>query len=300
MSLIEALNMKLEPIRSVLKNEVNEITVCQDMNRPTDVLYTLVSVYSPSVRKKIAEKIGAEGLFASNSDFIGAFSRKDAYCLVFLYRNENRLSTHEDLYSKTFAHEKQMAENLLVVCAETQVCASVGILLLHERNVNVERDRSVYFNYFLDFGEWDPGADDARFYHALGEKIFAMLARKFKPKFGEDVNAYPSELQVFYKKTENRDFRNFASMLAFVRNLPDEPKELLTGWRKFIERLKDLYFWCREHSTTIFIAGIAAITLTYLFYQIYIRWDANKTKLDNTLYAGLETIGSVFFGDEEN
>ncbi|HNW03960.1 MAG TPA: hypothetical protein PLP20_02520 [Oscillospiraceae bacterium] len=297
--MIEALNMKLEPIRSVLKNDVNEIAVCQDMNRPTDVFYTLVSVYSPSVRKKIAEKIGAEGLFASNSDFIGAFSRKDAYCMVFLYRNENRLSTHEDLYSKNFAHEKQMAENLLVACAETQASASVGILLLDERNVNVERDRSVYFNYFLDFKDWDPAADDARFYHALGERIFSMLARKFKPKFGEDVNAYPSELQVFYKKTENRDFRNYSSMLAFVKNLPDEPRELLTGWRKFAERLKDLYFWCKDHSTTIFIIGIVAITLFYLFYQIYVRWDANRSKLDNTSYAGMETVGSVFFGDEE-
>jgi hypothetical protein len=127
-----------------------------------------------------------------------------------------------------------------------------------------------------------------------------MLARKFKPKFGEDVNAYPSELQVFYKKTENRDFRNFASILAFVLNLPDEPRELLNRMGgKFVERLKDFYFWCKEHSTTIFIVGIAAITLFYLFYQIYIRWDANKSKLDNTSYAGLETIGSVFFGDEE-
>jgi hypothetical protein len=156
MSLIEALNMKLEPIRSVLKNDVNEITVCQDMNRPTDVFYTLVSVYAPSVRKKVAEKIGAEGLFASNSDFIGSFSRGDAYCLVFLYRNENRLSTHEDLYSKNFAHEKQMAENLLVVCAETQVCASVGMLLLHERNVNVERDRSSISTIFWISGTGIP------------------------------------------------------------------------------------------------------------------------------------------------
>lgn len=43
----ELLSMRLEPVRTVLKNEVNEIAVCVDLGRRTGVFYTMISITEP-------------------------------------------------------------------------------------------------------------------------------------------------------------------------------------------------------------------------------------------------------------
>jgi len=297
--LTEALNMKLETVRTVLRNEVNEIIVCVDKNRATDVFYTMISITSPPVRRQLAQRIGADGLFTSNSDFIGSFTRGEEFCLVFLYRPENRLSTHEQMYAANFVARKEMAQNLLIACAETQITGSVGVLLLDDRNINVGSDRSVYFNYFLDFKNWNPELDESQFYHDVGQTVFELLSREFEAKYAGDLDSYPSELQILYKKTQNRDFRSFSGILTFVKALPDEPRELFTGWRAFWEKCKDLWQWIKNHSMTIFVVAIIAVTMGYLAYQIIARISASKAIEKNVTYAGMDNIGEVYLGDED-
>ena len=48
--MLAVLNMDLEPVRVVLSNEVNRITVCEDRRRAQGGLYTCLLYTSPSPR----------------------------------------------------------------------------------------------------------------------------------------------------------------------------------------------------------------------------------------------------------
>ncbi|MEG1773772.1 MAG: hypothetical protein RR320_02840, partial [Oscillospiraceae bacterium] len=129
--------MQLETVRTVLSNEVNEISVCVDLKRKSGVFYTVVSIISAPVRRKVAGIFASDGPLATNSDFIGLFSHGDSLNLVFLYREESLLSRREAIYATTFALRKQIVESLLVSLAETQLLGSIGLLLLSDRNINI-------------------------------------------------------------------------------------------------------------------------------------------------------------------
>ena len=82
--MLEALNMQLDPVRTVLTNEVNQITVCVDRKRTSGVFYTVISITASEVRRRIAYLIATTGLFTNNNDFIGSFTSGEASNLVFL------------------------------------------------------------------------------------------------------------------------------------------------------------------------------------------------------------------------
>ncbi|MEG2174011.1 MAG: hypothetical protein RR135_00820, partial [Oscillospiraceae bacterium] len=204
--MLEALNMQLETVRTVLTNEVNEISVCVDLRRKTGVFYTVVSIISGAVRRQVAGIFASDGPLATNSDYIGLFSHGDSLNLVFLYREESLLSRREAIYATTFALRKQIVESLLVSLAETQLVGSIGLLLLTERNLNISSDGTVYFNYFLDFDSWEPEVEESRFFLKTARLCFGILSRDYQARYNGIVSSYPGELQVFAKKTELQSF----------------------------------------------------------------------------------------------
>lgn len=297
-SVTEALNMQLETVRTVLKNDVNEISVCVDLKRRTGVFYTVISITGPAVRKQIAGMLAAEGLFASNNDYIGFFPRGESLNLVFLYRNENNLARQEAIYATSFARRKQIAENLLAALAETQAAGAVGMLFLNDRNVNIAPDLTIYYNYFLDFKAFNPACEPRRFYQAAAEAAFKILAGEYELRHDGQVSEYPSELQVFYKKVEMNSFASYSGILSFIKMLPDQPTEPNVGFRRVISSAQGLIGWVRSHSMKLFIAALISATLIYLGYQIIVRISYNNLSKQNTTYVGLADIGEVYLGDE--
>lgn len=57
------------------------------------------------------------------------------------------------MYLAEFVQCKRAALNLIAACAESGADADLGILLLHDRNINITRDGGIQFNYFMDFAE---------------------------------------------------------------------------------------------------------------------------------------------------
>lgn len=294
----EALGMRLEAIRTVLKNEVNEITVCVDKKRPNGVFYTMISITSAEVRRQIAQRMVTTGLFTTNSDYVGSFTREDSFNLVFLYHPENCLNRRELVLATDFVKRKQITEHFLIAYAEIQVTGSVGVLLLEERNINIGSDLGVYFNYFLDFADWNPALEDDDFYRRAAQYAFAFLSREYAEKFGGSVDRYPNELQVFYKKAQNKSFLSFSSILVFLRMIPDAPVEPRVGIAAALNRVKTALAWVGAHSTGLFLAGVVLVTVVYTGYQITSRMRFRAAAQENTTYVGLSRIGDVYLGDE--
>lgn len=297
--MIQALNMQLEPVRTVLANEVNAVAVCEDCRRDTGVFYTVISITAPEVRREVAGLMATARLFVGNRDFIGSFTQGDALNLVFLYRTENRLLSHEDVYGTDFPHRREMAENFLTACAETQLEGSVGMLLLEERNLNLGRDGSVYFNYFLDFARWERETSPERFYSVVAVRAFDILSRDYTRQAEGSITNYPSELQVLYKKAQFGSFISLGGVLACVRALPARLSPPSRGLRRlWAAVLRGLHF-LQRHSMEFFLGILVTVTLVYLVVQVSARVSAQKAADNNIVFQGLAQIGEVYLGDED-
>ena len=289
--------MRLEPVRTVLKNEVNEIAVCVDLGRRTGVFYTMISITEPRVRLGVAALL-AQGLFSQTSDYLGSYSQGDRLNLVFLYRDENLLERQGPFYATSFAHRKRIAQNLVVALAESQVTGSVGLLLLSQRNLNIAPDLTVYLNYFLDFQKWDPDTEDSQFYRYAAQAVFQILSQEYELRSEGQFDSYPSELQAFYKKAETKGFLSHSAILAALKAMPDRPIELRVGVRRLAGRAGDLLEWVKRRSRAIFVAALVLATVIYAGYQITLRLSYRSAAEKNTAYAGLSNIGDVALGDE--
>lgn len=295
--MIAVLNMDLEPVRVVLANEVNRILVCEDRRRATGVLYTVVAVTAPPVRRDVASLL-ARGAFAQNDDFLGSATQGEALHLVFRYRAESLLTSREPIYGVDFVHRRTMAERFLAACAETQMPPEAAVLLLNGRCVNLSEAGEVYFNYFLDFADYRPGRTQQEFCQAAASRVFDLLGREYAASTGGQVPQYPQELVAFFKKAQVGGFPTIGAILTAVRAMPDRPEPPHRGLRRLWDRILALADFVRRHSMALFLTALVCITVAYAVYQIAIRVSAQNAVRENTAYGGMQTIGEVSLADE--
>lgn len=295
--MIAVLNMDLEPVRLVLANEVQRIQVCEDRRRASGVLYTVVSVTAPAVRRAMASLVAGDA-FGQNGEFLGSASQGEALHLVFRYRPESLLTSRESIYGVDFLHRRTMAEHFLAACAETQLPPSLALLLLHNRCVNLSENGEVYFNYFFDLADYRPGRDMAAFCRAAAEKVFGLLSGAYEPEAEGQLSRYPRELVAFYKKMQAGGFTTVGAILAAVRAMPDNPEPPHRGLRRLWDRILAFFDFVRRHSMAIFLTALVCLTLVYAVYQITLRMSARSAAEANTAYGGMQTIGEVSLVDE--
>ena len=295
--MIAVLTMDLEPIRLVLANEGQRIQVCEDRRRATGVLYTVVSVTAPELRRTVAACV-ARGDFSRNGEFLGSASQGEALHLVFRYRPENLLASRESLCGTDFVRRRAMAESFLAACAETQLPPDLGALLLTNRCLNLSDTGAVYFNYFLDFSKYHEGRSMASFCRGAAERVFGLLSRAYEPEAEGQMARYPRELVAFYKKMQAGSFTTVGGLLAAVRALPDHPEPPHRGWRRLWDRILTFLDFLRRHSMAIFLTALVCVTVVYAAYQISTRIRASNAARDNTAYGGMQTIGDVSLVDE--
>ncbi len=291
--------MQLFTVRTVIVNEVNDITVCEDRTSESGAFYTVISIKKPEIKKEVAHILATTGLFATNVDYQGSYVSEDRLNLVFSYRAENRLAVQEIILCTNDAKRLITAENLLIAAAETQVTGSIGLLLFHERNINITANLDIFFNYFIDFSSWNPSASDNDFYKAVATRVFTLLSVEYEAKYSGAVHRYPSELQVLYRKARSGGYTSFSGIIAFVKMLSGGYSEPAIGWRYLWSRIKQLIAFVRANWTTVMAVALIIVTLIFLIYQIYARVRASAQMEENFVYIGLEQIGDVFLGDED-
>ncbi len=300
--MINALNMELEIVRTVLRNAVNEVGVYIDEKRDTGAYYTVISIFSRPVAKWVAGQMAVAGLFAQNRDFVGSFTYQNALHLVFTYHPERHLEGTEELYAASFAKRKEVALHFLAALAETEIGGGAGRLLMAGRNVNLASDGKIALNYFLDFAACAPSElldeSQAGFYRDAAAFAFGILAREYEAKYDGQIESYPHELRLMFKKMQNKAFRSLSQIIAFVRGLPDIPSEQRLGVRRYTGWFKDRAAFIMRNPANLFLAVVVAVTLGYLGYQLAVRAMAGRQRQENTVFVGMEQIGEVYLGEE--
>ncbi len=286
-------------MRTVIKNNINEISVCVDKKRESGNFYTVIAITDEKMRREVARLVKGEGLFSKNRDFIGSFTYENSFCLVFTYRDEVRLSDREAFVANTFVKRKDIASSFVMACIETNCNGAVGELLIDDRNINVGTDNRIQFNYFLDFANYKESASDEGFFSMLSEYVYGVLSREYQLKYDNNVEAYPDEINAFHKKLYRSGFNSYNQILTFINLIPDKPTEKATGIKRIWRKITSAMQWAKANSTTLFLALIVVVTIIYLGYQIIARMSVSQDIDENTNYSGLYTIGDVYLGDED-
>lgn len=293
-----ALNMELETVRTVLKNDVNEIYVCTDVSRDTRDFYTLVSISDSGCRKAVAEQINTEQLFFSNQNFVGSFVYANKLNLVFRYYPENQIAAMKEVYLYKFTDCKRAAANLIAAFAEANVNPAVGRLLLHDRNLNLTKEGEVNLNYFLDFADYEETFGIDEFYRRIAEKVFELLEIHYRERYSSP-ELYPNDLRLFYLKMIRNGFSSYGQIMNTVRGMTDSPIEvrgILWWFRSRIRRTRGFLF---HNSMNTFLTILVLVTLIYAGVEIGKRIQADRAYEKNINYNGIEYIGDIYLGNEE-
>lgn len=296
---IPALNMHLEDVRVVLKNEVNDITVCRDIKESGQQFYTMISVKSDIYRKYITEQMNMGKMFTHCKDFVGSFSVGKELKLLFRYENENLIGNVGSIYLYDFSRCREAAIRLVSVLAETGVSGQICRLLLNPRNINVDSDCGVTLNYFLDFQEYDLTEDVFNDMDFIAENIFGILERPWKEKYNGDIQSYPDELRLFRMKIQNHSFLTYGQLVAQLRSMPNKlitRQGIVWKLRKGLLNIRSVLF---RNPARIVLTMLVLVTVIYAVWQISVRIKVRQAYEQNISYSALEYIGTVYLGDEE-
>lgn len=298
MALVKALGMELDIVRTVRKNQVNEISVCCNNKDGPQALYTVISVFSPEVSKLLATRIAAEGLFSSIADYVGTFTYRDSFNVVFRYHRERRLGNKEAMYAAAFPERKALAVSFLSAIAETELSGDIGRLLITEDCINISESGKVYLNYFFDFAALRDEANGG-FLRSTAGYVFEMLTREYALKYEGQVEDYPNELRLMFKKIQSGGFKTLSQIILFVRGLSDQPKEQRFGVMRFLDRFRSVSRFIAAHPSGVFLALVVTFTAVVLAVQLGARMINSRETRHNTTFVGLETIGEVYLGEED-
>lgn len=297
--MIPALNMHLEDVRVVLRNDINDITVCRDVKDSAQQFYTMISVKSDSHRKYITEQINLGKMFAHCKDFIGSFGTGKELKLIFRYENENLIDHVGSIYLYDFARCREAGIRLVSALAESGISGQVCKLLLNPRNINVDSDCGVTLNYFLDFSDYD--MDEAPFSELdyIAETVFGILERPWKEKFHGEVGNYPDELRLFYMKIQNHSFLSYGQIVSQLRAMPAKPIAKQGAIWKLRRWFRGIYATLFKNPARIILTLLVVVTILYAAWQISMRIRVHRAYDQNVSYSALEYIGTVYLGDEE-
>lgn len=293
--MIYALNRSFKIVRTVYKSEVNDIYVCKAMQDQTGHFYTLITFKEEHIKKELVNFFAEEERLKTNNDFIGSFASENCFNMLFNYHEERKLFTYLETYRTSFGEKKYICQQLVSAVIASKLPASMIPILLKPSNINVNKNKTIYFNYFMEFTNFEKNKE-TNHYTYLSEIVFEILAKGYENIYNE--NHYPKELRLFYKKLKAEGFNSFSQIYKYLNLLPEElvdEKSLLYTLRSFWWRIKAQV---KIYSFWVVVGIVIAVTSVFTMDQLNRRFQAVQTmkevQLQNAnVYDGMYEIGTV-------
>lgn len=139
--------MVLSEIRVILRGQVNDVAVCEDLNSPVRACYTVVTVKDRACAKKLLSVLehSEKGLPEGVLPYGKLFSQDGLLCFVSDYRPERHLNRFGESQLVTPSAQECVCVNLVMECLSSPLPYPLLYLALEDDNVHVEKDNSVYF-----------------------------------------------------------------------------------------------------------------------------------------------------------
>ncbi len=289
--MIQTLDKSFEEVRTVLRNDINEVSVCRSLSANDSGYYTVIRLKDRTAQARLLKIFSSNSGYSSAYGFVEASAIESGIAIVFRYNKESSLFYYRKLYCRDFSARLNAAKNLLAELMCSPLPVEMLYLLLEKRNLNLCPDGRVYFNYFMDFGLLPAKIGMQDIVNKAAETIFEFLAHGLKLASGE--------AELFKVKVLRKSFGSFGEIYSDLKRIsPDaETGPLVSG------RIKSLYDNQRPRilsaaKTAVVILVIAA-SILYSITEWRNRSIAAAQDMSGArpAYRGLEKIGTVMLAE---
>ncbi len=250
--------MNLNRIQLVKKNEVNEVTVCRDMEDSSGALYSVVEVHDHEVVRKFLS-IYRETGDPDESDMT-VMHKDGVFCVVFPYVKERPLSAFYRGDSVSLNECEEICINTILACMTAKLPWPILYLVLAQGQVHLSRDNNVYLGYEVDLADLDIRRNE----HDCTVQCARLILGLLESKSSEKAMSF----LLLQKKISKSSYRRFTELYKDVR-IAASPKQKKGIWN----RIKAWYY--RNKDTmfrillviSVILMGIALVSiLTQLIF----------------------------------
>ncbi len=148
-------NMRLKTVRLIVRNEINEIQVCENLNDSARGRYVVILVKDHDVLKRFIE-LNEQAQEVQERVLVDCFSCEGQYLIVYPYKNERPLERFYVGTAMSLAQSEEVCINLIIACMTSNLPWSLLYLVLTQQQIHISRDNSVYLSYAMDLAKLDP------------------------------------------------------------------------------------------------------------------------------------------------
>jgi len=263
-------DMTLHSVRSILKNEVNDVVICQDQDSPARPYYTLVAVKDRDTAKTLLSIFESQPRDAFEPDesrspaFIKCFSHKEQLCYLFEYNEERNLDAFCEGQITSQVIRERICINIVLSCLSSPLPFPLLFLLLEQRQLHIEKDNTIYFTPYFDLRRLDPKKTET---HCTIECVRLLLdILQKKNAGGRSSRASLKSYELLRKKIDSRSCRHFTELYRDIKisALPEKKPKMFKRIRAFWERNKDFLF------RIILVLSIIALVLAVIMLASYL------------------------------
>lgn len=227
--------MRLRELRIVRKSPINDIVICDCPDTGDSALYTLLKVKQHAVARNILASFQKAGL-SFEDVCVDRFDEDGEIIFVFPFNTERPLSDFFKGENYTLDECEEVCINLILSCITSGMPPAILYLMLRQGQVNIAKDKSVYFNYQIDLTDIDPSKTERDCACMCAGIILEIL----EPKASQKAISY----QLISKKSAKNSYHKFTELYKDVQiaSMSKKKKKFLPLIRAFFTRHKDRLF----------------------------------------------------------
>ncbi len=229
----ESTRMQLKPVSTLRQSKINDIVICRDLAVADGSLYTVTVIKDHETARKFL-KVCQD--YPAWTEEITTFSGQGEFVIAFPYKKERDLFSFYmgETYDLTVCED--ICINVILTCIATQIPAPILYMILEQRKLNLSKDHTVFFDYNLDWADFDAGKTE----RDCTVQCAGILLELLEPKESQKAISY----RLLQKKIAKRSYQKFTELYKDIRiaAAPKGKQSFLTSIKYFFKRNKDAIF----------------------------------------------------------
>lgn len=263
-------------VREVFSNQAGSAGVYRDESKGGGTYHTVITIKDTKIKRSILGLLESSGRAEA---FTAIEAKGDGLHLCFPYRQERSLIHFIPVHVQNANQCIALFQRMLTELMTLSLPAPLLYLLLTERNLNLDQNGSVYFNYFLDFTQYNEDIGENACAERCGELILKLLREQPLERNNEKA------VQLLEYKRIRCGYTTFLQLYRDLDTGKSRERESLQKRLAYmVRRYRDRwYVWLRG-------AAFVCLALVFLFFLHETVFDQLSLLLR---YTGMEQIGTV-------
>ncbi len=198
---------RLSSLQVILRNQTNEVEICEDLNDSLRSKYTVIVLDDHSIVRRFL-KIYNDADYLPSGTEVEYFSSEGRYLIVYPYIKPRPLFDFYMGKVTNLSEAEEICRNLIVACMTSALPWPVLYLVLKQQQVNLAQDRSVHLSYAIDFSELNED---------IGESECVVECAKMLLEILKDKSETRADSYVLLQKKINR--QSYGRFIELYRDI---------------------------------------------------------------------------------